>query len=150
MHLATLQQWLDLNSLMEIGGCTWNIIIQCYKHMIYHDGPALPYEITRDTKEEPSFTWKLLAHPGTYIGTISMVFITCIGVYCLKRFWFRPATQRHWPYFPVSSWNAIVDDGVEVTPIYRSGGTIENPTGPFKNHDLHMVLETMRLESHCK
>ena len=69
-------------------------VAQLYKHMTDQDGPITLFKIDRDTKEESSFMWKLLAHPGTYIQTYSMVFIACIEVYCFKRFWCRPATQR--------------------------------------------------------
>ena len=50
---------------------------QFCKHMIDQDGSTLPFEINRDMKQESYFTWKHLAHPGTYIWTISMVFIAC-------------------------------------------------------------------------
>ena len=53
---------------------------QLYKHMIDQDGPTLPFEINRDMKEESSFIWKFLAHPRIYIGTISMIFITCMSL----------------------------------------------------------------------
>ena len=56
---------------------------------------TLPFEINRDTEEESPLTWKLLTHQGIYIGTIGMVFNVSIGVHCSKRFWCRPATQRH-------------------------------------------------------
>ena len=120
-----------------------------YKHMIGQSEPILLFEIERDMKG-PSLTWKLLTHPGTYIGTISIIFIVCIGVYCLKRFWCRSATLRHWAYSPVSSWHVIVDDDVEVTPIYRSRGIVEKAVRSCEHHDLRMEQEAVRLESHCK
>ena len=62
-------------------------ITQLYNHMIGHSEPILPFEINRDTEKGPSLTWKLLTHPGTNTGTISMISIVCIVVYCLKGFW---------------------------------------------------------------
>ena len=70
---------------------------QLYKHMISQSEPVLQFELKSNKDEEPSLTWKLLTHPGTYIGTIGMILATCVGIYCFKRLWFRPATLRHWP-----------------------------------------------------
>ena len=125
-------------------------IAQLYRYITGQSKPILLLQINRDTEEEPSFTWKLLTHPGTYIGTISMIFIACIGFYCLKRFWYRPATPRQWPYLPVSLQHTIVDDDVEVASIYRSKGTVKKPVIPNRNHELHTEWEAARLESHCK
>ena len=77
-------------------------------------------------------------HRGTYIGTISMIFFVCIGVYCLKRFWFRPATLRYQPYSPVSSWHTIVDDNVEVAPgLQRQRHGWKTCTTPYKSWNVH-------------
>ena len=118
--------------------------------MIHHGEPILLFAINRDTEEEPFLTWKLLAHQGIYIGTVGMGFVVCIGVYCLKRIWCRPVTQRHQCYSPVSSHHAIVDDDVEVAPIYGREGMVGKPIKPHDNHDLCMEQEATRLESHCK
>ena len=85
-------------------------------------------------------------HPGIYIGTIGMIFAVCIGVYYFERFWSRPGTPRHQPYSLVSSWYAIVDDDVEVEPIYRHGGMVEEPRRPNKNNDLHVEWEATKPE----
>ena len=66
-------------------------------------------------------------HPGTYMGTIGMIFAVCKGVYCFKRFWFRPVTPKHQPYSLVSLSHTIVDDDVKVAPIYRNRGTVDKP-----------------------
>ena len=65
-------------------------ITQLYKYMIGVSEPILLFEMNRHIEEEPSLTWKLLAYPGAYIGTIGMTFLVGIGVYCLERFWCRP------------------------------------------------------------
>ena len=134
-HIVSDWATIQLQKLVDIPEIP--VAQQC-KHTIAQDGPTLPFKINGDTKEESSFTWKLLAHSWTYIGTICMVFIAFKGVYCFKRFWCGPATQRHWPYFPVL-----------LQHIYRSGSTVEKPIRPCKNHDLHIEWETKRLESHC-
>ena len=111
-HFSSNWTAIHLEKLVDIPEIP---VAQLYKHMIDHDGPTLLFQINRNTKEETSFIWKLLAYPGTYTGTIGMVFISYIGVY-----WCRPATQRCQPYSPVSLQLAIVDDDVEVAPIFRS------------------------------
>ena len=107
-----------------------------YKHMVDQGEPILLFEVNRDTEEEPFLTWKLLVHPGTYIGTIGMTFFVCIGVFCLKRFWCRPTTQMCCPYSSVTLWHVILDDNVEVAPIYRSRGTVEKPIRSHENYGL--------------
>ena len=44
----------------------------------------------------------------------------------------------------------MVDDDVDVAPIYRCRGKVEKPIRPHKNHDLCIEQEAERLESHCK
>ena len=87
-------------------------------------------------------------HPGTYIGTVGMIFAVCIGVYCFKRFGFKPATLKHQLYLLVSLQHAIVDEDVEAAPIYRSIGMVEEPRRPHKNPDLDIEQEATRPESH--
>ena len=72
-----------------------------YRDMIKASEPIHSCTIRNDN-EDSSLTWTILKHPGTFIGTISMSFVLCIGVYCF-RFWIRPAAPRHQPYSPVSS-----------------------------------------------
>ena len=50
-------------------------------------------------------------------------------------------------HIPQSLWNAIVDDDVEVAPIYRCRGKVEELRRPCKN--LCIEQEAARLESHC-
>ena len=56
----------------------------------------------KDDVEDLSLICTILKHPGTYIESISMIFVLHICVYCF-RFWIRPVTPRHQPYSPVSS-----------------------------------------------
>ena len=122
---------------------------QLYRDMINASEPIHSFTI-KDDDDDSSLIWTILKHPGTYIGTICMIIAVCIGVYCFKRFWVRPAIPRCQPYYPVSLWHAIVDDDVEVAPIYRHGGKVEKPIRPLRNHDLHIERETERPESNFK
>ena len=116
------------------------------KIMINTDEPVHSFTI-KDNDKDSSSIWIFLTHPETYMGIIGLIFTVCIGVYCFKIFWMRPATPRHWAYSPVSLQYAIVDDDVEVAPIYRCRGMAEEPRRSCKNHDLHIEQEATRLES---
>ena len=118
---------------------------QLYRGMI-NNSESIHWFTIKDNKD-PSLIWTILKHPQTYIGTISMIFVLCIGVYCLK-IWIRAASPMCIPYSPVSLWHVIVDDDVEVAPIYRCGGKAWKPIRPCRNHDLHIEWEAERLESH--
>ena len=124
-------------------------VTQPYRDVINTSKTIHSFTIKDDDKD-PSLIWTILMHPGTYIGTFGMIFAVCIGVYCFKRFWFRPATPDHWPYYPVSSWHAILDGDVEAAPIYRCGGNVVKPIRPHKNHDLHIEWEAERPKSQYK
>ena len=65
-------------------------VVQLYKHMIDTSKSVHSFTIKDNDEDIQGHT-----HPGTYIGTIGMIFAACIGVYCFKRFWVRPATSRH-------------------------------------------------------
>ena len=69
-------------------------VTQLYRHMIDTSEPIHSFTI-KDDDEDPSLIWTIVMHHGTYIGTIDMILSVCIGVYCFKRFWIRPATPRH-------------------------------------------------------
>ena len=44
----------------------------------------------------------------------------------------------------------IVDDNVEVAPIYRCNGKAPKPTRPHENHGLAIEHLPTWMESHCK
>ena len=44
----------------------------------------------------------------------------------------------------------IVDDNVEVAPVYRCDGKAAQPTRPHKNHGLAIECLPTWTESHCK
>ena len=99
-------------------------LTQLHRHLIDLSKPILQFEINRNSEEEgPSLTGEFLTHLETYMGFLG-IFIASIGVYFLKKFLCRPASPRCQPYTPVSLCHATVDDDVEATPIYRSGGKV--------------------------
>ena len=126
-------------------------VAQLYKHMIDTSEWVHSFTFNKDDDEDPSLIWTILMYPGTYMGTIGMIFAVCIGVYCFKRFWFRPATPKHRPYSPVSLWHAIVDDDVEAAPIYRSRGTVDRTQKTLQESwPAHWMRGYKARESCCK
>ena len=119
-------------------------------NMINTSEPVHSFTFNKDDNKDPSLIWTMLMHPGTYIGTIGMIFTVCIVVYCFKRFWLRPDTPRHQTYPPVSSQHATVDDNVHAAPLYRSRGMVEEPRRLHRNHGLDIEEEATRLQSCCK
>ena len=87
-------------------------VTQLYKHTINTNEPLHSFTI-KDDDEDQFLMWTILMHPGTSLGTIGMIFAVCIGVYCFKRFWIRPATPRQSPFSAVLLQQAIMDDDVE-------------------------------------
>ena len=114
----------DLQKLTNIDEVT---VAPLYKYMTNTSEAVHSFTFNKENDKDPSLIWVILTHPGTYIGTIGMSFAVCILLHCFKRFWFRPATPRYQPYFPVSSQNAIVEDDVEAAPIYTTGGPVDGP-----------------------
>ena len=73
----TSPKWQKLVNVPEVP------VVQLYKHMINTGAPVHSFTIRNDYKN-PSLTWTILMHPGTYIGTIGMIFMLCVAVYCFK------------------------------------------------------------------
>ena len=56
-------------------------VTQLYRGMI-NTSKSTHLFTMKDEDEDPSLTWTIVTHPGTYIGTIGMIFAVYIGVYC--------------------------------------------------------------------
>ena len=123
-------------------------VTQLYRDMINACEPIHSFTI-KDEEKDSSLKWTILKHPETSIGTVGMIFVSCICDYCFW-FWIMLAASMHWPYSLVSSWHAIADDDVEVAIIYRCRGKVEKPVRPCRNHDLCIEKEAERLENCCK
>ena len=54
------------------------------------------------------------------------------------------------PLQPGNTRHTIVDDDVEVAPIYRFNGKVLPPTGPHENHGLGIKCLPTQMESQCK
>ena len=132
--------WTPLH-LQKLENIPEVLVTQLYRGMINTSEPIYPFNIKDN--EDPSLIWTFSKHPGTYRGAINMIFVLCIGVNGLE-FWIRPASPWCQSYSPVSLQHAIVDDDVEVAPIYRHRGKAEKPIRPHRNHDLYIEWEAER------
>ena len=70
-----------------------------------------------------------------------------IGLFCCYFFWCQPARLVHQPLQPGNMQYTIVDDNVEVAPIYRCDGKVPQPTIPCKNHGLAIEHLTTQPEN---
>ena len=64
--------------------------------------------------------WSLFTHPGIYVSALGSLIPVGIGLFCCYFFWCRPARLACRPLQPGNMQYTIVDDNVEVAPIYRS------------------------------
>ena len=92
-----------------------------------------------------SLIGKFLTCPGTYIGFLGLIFIACLGIYCLQVCLTKVPTL-----YP--SFIAICLCGwcCRGSTLLQKWSNVENPIRPHKNLDLHMEQEATCLESHCK
>ena len=125
-------------------------VTHLYKYIIGHSELILSFEINRDTEEGPSLTWKLLTHPGTYIGTISMIFSVCIGVYYIKKILVQTCNTKELTLLSslitTCYWGWWCRGSTHLQKQRHSW----KPIRPHGNHDLHMEWEATRLESCCR
>ena len=91
--------WTSLH-LQKLANVSEVPVIQLYRNMFNTSETVHSFTI-EDDDEDPFLILTILMHPGIYIGTIGIIFAVCIGVYCFKWFWTRPATPSCQPYSPV-------------------------------------------------
>ena len=73
-----------------------------------------------------------------------------LGLFCCFFFWCQPARLVYQPLQPVNMQYTIVDDDVEVAPIYRHNGKDPQPTRPHENHGQAIEHLPTWTESQCK
>ena len=100
-------------------------VAQLYRHMVNTSEPVYSFTIKDDEIDNLNASWDIHRDYG-------YDFAVCTDVYCFKRIWIRPATLI--PHSLLR--HAIVDDNVEVAPIYRCRGRVEEPRRPHKNHNI--------------
>ena len=78
---------------------------------------------------------------------IGLLIAAGLGIFCCYLFWCQPATLVCQPLLTGTSQYTIVDDDVEVAPIYRCDGKASQPIRPHKNHGLHIECMPAQMES---
>ena len=105
-------------------------------------------------KTEPSedidSLWNIFTHPGIYVAALGSIIPIGIGLFCCYFFWCQPARLAHQPLQPGNMQYTIVDDNVEVAPIYRCDGKATQPNRPHENHGLAIEHLPTWTESHSK
>ena len=85
-----------------------------------------------------------------YVTAIGSLIPAGLGLFCCYFFWCWPARLACQPLQPGNMQYTIVDDDVEVSPIYRHDGKGSQPTRPHKNHGLAIEHLPTQTESQCK
>ena len=100
--------------------------------------------------EDTNTLWNLFTHPGIYVSALGSLIPVRIGLFCCYFFWCQPTRLACQPLQSGNMQYTIVDDNVEVAPIYRCKGKATKPTRPCKNHVLAIECLPKQSESHHK
>ena len=116
-----------------------------YQHLLNSTMQLVPFNT--EPSEDTDSLWSVFTHPGIYISVLGLMIPVGIGLYCCYFFWCQPARLACKPLQPGNTRYTIVDDNVEVAPIYRCDGKAPQPTRPCKNHGLAIECTYMEGES---
>ena len=119
-----------------------------YQHLLNSSLHLTPFNMK--PSEDMDTLWNLFTHPGIYVSALGSLIPVGIGLFCCYFFWCQPARLACWPLQSGNMRYTIVDDNVEVAPIYRCKGKATKPTRPCKNHGLAIEHLPTWLESHHK
>ena len=130
-HLGNNHNDTQLQHLVTIP----SILVQkVYQHLLNSTLQLTPFNMK--PSEDTDTLWSLFTHPGIYVSALGSLIPVGIGLFCCYFLWCQPARLVHQPLQPGNMQYTIVDDNVEVAPIYRSKGKATKPTRPCKNHGL--------------
>ena len=62
-------------------------VAHLYKHMIKHNRPILPFNLTDESVDDTASIWTLFSNTGIYITGIGSLIPVEIGVFCFYFFW---------------------------------------------------------------
>ena len=119
-----------------------------YQHLLNTTMPIVPFNA--EPSEDTGSLWSVFTHPGIYISALGSIIPVGIRLVCCYFFWCWPARLVCWPLQPGNMQYTIVDDNVEVAPIYRCNGKATQPTRPHENHGLAIDCLPTWMESHSK
>ena len=146
-HLRNNRSDVQLQHLTTIPSIP---VHKIYQHLLNNTLPIMPFDMDKESTEHTGSIWTLLLHPGIYVTAIGSLIPAGLGLICCYFFWCRPARLACQPLQPGNMQYAIVNDDVEVAPIYRHDGKDPQPTRPHENHGLAIEHLPTWPESQCK
>ena len=88
----------------------------------------MPFDTDDESIEDTGSIWSLFSHTGMYVTVIGSPIPAGLGLFCCYFFWCQPARLVCQFLQPGNMQYTIVDDDVEVAPIYRCDGKPLPPT----------------------
>ena len=144
-HLGSNRSDMQLQHIITIPSIP---VHKIYQHLHNNTLSIIPFD--KESTENTSSIWTLFSHQGIYISAIGSLIPVGLGLFCCYFFWCQLARLACQPLQPGNTWYTIVDDNVEVAPIYRCDGKESQPTRPPKNHGLAIEHLPTWPESRCK
>ena len=123
------------------------LVHKIYQHIINGTPHIMPFDTNDKSTEGTDLIWTLFSHTRMYVTAIGLLLPAGLGLFCCYFFWCQPARLPCLPLQPGNMQYTIVDDGVEVAPIYRHNGKALQPTRPCENHGLAIKHLPTWLES---
>ena len=146
-HLGRNRSEVQLQHLTTIPSIP---VHKIYQHMLNNTPPIMPFDTDEDSTEHTDSIWTLFSHTGMYVTAIGSLIPAGLGLFCCYFFWCWPSRLVHQPLQPSNMQYTIVDDDIEVAPIYRHDGKDSQPTRPGENHGLAIEHLPTWMESQCK
>ena len=119
-----------------------------YQHLLNSTLQLTPFN-TKPSEDMDTIR-SLFTHPGIYVSALGSLIPVGIGLFCCYFFWCEPARLVCRPLQSGNMQYTIVDDNVEVAPIYRCKGKATKPTRPHENHGLAIEHLPTQSESRHK
>ena len=132
-HLGDNRSEIKLQHISTIPSILMHKI---YQHIFNGTQHIMPFNTNDESTEDTDLIWTLFLHTGMYITAIGSLIPAGLGLFCCYFFWCQPARLVCWPLQPGNMPYTIVDDDVEVAPIYRCDGKALPPTRSCENHGL--------------
>ena len=130
-HLGNNQSDIQLQHLVTIPSI---LVHKVYQHLLNSSLQLTPFNT--EPSEGTDSLWSVFTHPGIYISALGSLIPVGIGLFCCYFFRCQPARLACQPLQSGNMHYTIVDDNVEVAPIYRCNGKATKPTRPRENHGL--------------
>ena len=143
-HLGSNRSDMQLQHLTTIPSIP---VHRIYQHLVNSTMPVMPFNM--ESIRNTDYLWTLFTHPRMYVSAIRSLIPVGIGLFCCY-FWCQPAILACQPLQPGNVQYTIVDDNVEVAPIYRCNGKVPQPSRPHENHGLAIEHLPTWPESQCK